>query len=124
MELYRVSEVAKMLDVHPNTVRKWVKARILQPVRLPGSQYSRFTAQEITRLRGEMGFPSDDVARLYRVSEVAKMFAVHPNTVRRWVREDILRAIKLPESNYNRFAPQELNRLRREMGLPPLDEQE
>jgi excisionase family DNA binding protein len=123
MQLYRVSEVAEMLDVHPNTVRKWVKARILQPVRLPGSHYSRFTAQEISRLRDEMGFPGD-VARLYRVGEVAKMFGVHPNTVRRWVREDILQAIKLPESNYNRFAPQELNRLRREMGLPPLDEQE
>ena len=119
MELYRVSEAAKMLDVHPNTIRKWVKARILRPVRLPGSQYSRFTAQEITRLRREMGFPGDDVARLYRVGEVAKMFGVHPNTVRKWVREDILHAIKLPESNYNRFAPQELNRLRRQMGLPP-----
>jgi len=123
MELYRVSEVAEMLDVHPNTVRKWVKDRILQPVRLPGSHYNRFTAQEIDRLRVEMGFPGHDVGRLYKVSEVAEMFGVHPNTVRRWVREDIVQAIKLPQSNYSRFTAQELNRLRREMGLPPLDEQ-
>jgi len=123
MELYRVSEVAEMLDVHANTVRKWAKANILQPVKLPGSRYNRFAAEEIDRLRTHTGFPGHDVARLYRVGQVAEMFDVHPNTISKWVREDILCTIKLPGSNYKRFTPQELNRLRQEMGLPPMEEQ-
>ena len=123
MELYRVSEVAKMLDVHPNTVRKWVKVGILRPIKLPGSRYNRFTTQEIDRLRAQMGIPVNEMEPLYRVGQVAEMFDVHPNTVRKWVRENILSAIKLPGSNYSRFTGRELNRLRQEMGLPTLEEE-
>jgi excisionase family DNA binding protein len=123
MELYRVSEVAKMLDVHPNTVRKWVKVGILRPIKLPGSRYNRFTTQEIDRLRAQMGISVNEMEPLYRVGQVAEMFDVHPNTVRKWVRENILSAIRLPGSNYSRFTARELDRLRREMGLPTLQEE-
>ena len=124
MRLYRVSDVAQMLGVHPNTVRKWVKTGVLHPVKLPGSHYNRFTAEEISRLRARMGLPGDSSVRLYRVGQVATMFSVHPNTIRKWVRTGILRSIKLPGSDYNRFTHQELDRLRREMGLPRLQDQE
>lgn len=40
MKLYRVSQVAAMFGVHPNTVRKRVKTNIVRPVRLPGSDYN------------------------------------------------------------------------------------
>jgi DNA-binding transcriptional MerR regulator len=124
MQLYRVGEVAQMFDVHPNTIRKWVKTNILRPVKLPGSQYNRFTAEEIDRLRREMGLPTDGVVQLYRVGHAAKMFGVHPNTVRKWARTGVLSPVRLPGSNYNRFTSQEINRLRWEMGLPPIEEQE
>jgi excisionase family DNA binding protein len=118
MQLYRVSEVAQMLDVHPNTVRKWVREEILRPVKLPGSHYNRFTAEEIDRLRRRMGLPADCQVHLYRVGQAARMFGVHPNTIRKWVRTAILRSIKLPGSDYNRFTLDELNRLRQQIGLP------
>lgn len=124
MQLYRVGQVAEMLDVHPNTVRKWVKAGVLQPVKLPGSRYNRFTAEEIDRLRARMGLQGDNSVRLYRVGQVASMFGVHPNTIRKWVRTDILRSVKLPGSEFNRFTRQELNRLRKTMGLPLVQDQE
>lgn len=124
MQLYRVGEVAQMFDVHPNTIRKWVEKNILRPVKLPGSQYNRFTAEEIDRLRREMGLPADDVVQLYRVGQVAKMFGVHSNTVRKWATTGILSPVRLPGSNYSRFTSQEINRLRREMGLPRVEEQE
>jgi excisionase family DNA binding protein len=124
MQLYRVGQVAEMLDVHPNTVRKWVKAGVLQPVKLPGSSYNRFTAEEIDRLRERMGLQGDNSVRLYRVGQVASMFGVHPNTIRKWVRTDILRSVKLPGSQFNRFTRQELNRLRKTMGLPLVQDQE
>jgi DNA-binding transcriptional MerR regulator len=124
MELYRVREVAQMFDVHPNTIRKWVKRDILRPVKLPGSDYNRFAAEEINRLRRQMGLPAHTAIRLYRTGEVASMFDVHPNTVRKWVRMKILHSIKLPGSEYNRFTAEEVNGLRREMGLPPVEKQE
>lgn len=124
MQLYRVGEVAQMFDVHPNTIRKWVEKNILRPVKLPGSQYNRFTAEEIDRLRREMGLPADDVVQLYRVGQVAKMFGVHSNTVRKWATTGILSPVRLPGSNYSRFTSQEINRLRREMRLPRVEEQE
>lgn len=124
MELYRVSEVAQMFDVHPNTIRKWVKTNILHPVRLPGSRYNRFTIEEINRLRRQMGLPTHTTTQLYRVGEVANLFDVHPNTVRKWVKTNILHSVKLPGSKYNRFTSHELNRLRREMGLPTVEEKE
>jgi excisionase family DNA binding protein len=58
MKLYRVGEVAEMFDVHPNTIRKWVKTGILNSVKLPGSRYNRFTVGEINRLRREMSLPT------------------------------------------------------------------
>jgi len=122
--LHRVSEVAQMFDVHPNTIRKWVKTSILRPVKLPGSRYNRFTAEEINRLRREMRLPADKTMALYRVGEVAKMFDVHANTIRKWVKTNILHPIKLPGSRYNRFTVEEVNRLRREMQLPPVEEKE
>jgi excisionase family DNA binding protein len=124
MRLYRVSDVAKMLGVHPNTVRKWLNTGVLHPVKLPGSHYNRFTVEEIDQLRTRMGLSDYGSARLYRVGQVATMFGVHPNTVRKWVRTGILHSIKLPGSDYNRFTRRELNRLRREMGLPQLQDQE
>jgi excisionase family DNA binding protein len=62
--------------------------------------------------------------KLYRVGEVAQMFDVHPNTIRKWVKTGILRSIKLPGSGYNRFTREEIDHLRREMKLPPLQENE
>ena len=50
------------------------------------------------------------------------MFDVHPNTIRKWVKTGILRSVKLPGSRYNRFTVEEINRLRREMSLPTLEE--
>ncbi len=62
--------------------------------------------------------------KLYRVSEVARLFDVHANTIRKWVKTGILHSIKLPGSGYNRFTRDELNRLRQMMNLPPLEEEE
>lgn len=121
MELYRTNEVAQMFGVHANTIRKWVKTNTLHPVKLPGSPHNRFSRGEIKRLRRQMGLPADRVTKLYRVGEVAEMFDVHPNTVRNWVKADILQSVKLPGSRYNRFAAEEVNRLRSDMDLPPVE---
>jgi excisionase family DNA binding protein len=53
-ELLNVRDTARALGVHENTVRNWEERGILRAVRLPGSGYRRFSAQDIERLRAEM----------------------------------------------------------------------
>jgi excisionase family DNA binding protein len=35
------------------------------------------------------------VEKLYTIKQVAEMFSVHPNTVRRWIKQGKLKTIKL-----------------------------
>lgn len=49
-----VREVARRLGVHENTVRNWANRGVLQPIRLPGSGYRRFLAEDIDRIAREM----------------------------------------------------------------------
>jgi excisionase family DNA binding protein len=53
-ELLNVRATARALGVHENTVRNWEERGILRAVRLPGSGYRRFSAQDVERLRTEM----------------------------------------------------------------------
>ena len=39
--------------------------------------------------------------KLYRVSQVVAMFGVRPNTVRKRVKTNMLRPVRLPGSDYN-----------------------
>ena len=53
--LVRVSEAARELDVHENTIRNWIDKGILKAVRLP-SGHRRIDAAEVENLRlGIMG---------------------------------------------------------------------
>jgi excisionase family DNA binding protein len=53
-QLLNVRDTARALGVHENTVRNWEERGILRAVRLPGSGYRRFSAQDVERLRTEM----------------------------------------------------------------------
>jgi excisionase family DNA binding protein len=53
-ELLNVRDTARALGVHENTVRNWEERGILRAVRLPGSGYRRFSAQDVERIRVEM----------------------------------------------------------------------
>lgn len=49
IQLFTVSEAAKMLDIHPRTLRRWTKDGIAHALRTPTNQ-RRFTLEEIERL--------------------------------------------------------------------------
>jgi excisionase family DNA binding protein len=53
-EHLNVREVARRLGVHENTVRNWADRGILRPIRLPGSGYRRFIAEDVDRIAREM----------------------------------------------------------------------
>ncbi len=53
-ELLNVRDTARALGVHENTIRNWESRGVLRAVRLPGSGFRRFAAQDVGRLRAEM----------------------------------------------------------------------
>ena len=53
MKLLTISEAARELGVHPNTLRGWVDRGLVPAVRLP-SGHRRFEPEQIERIRREM----------------------------------------------------------------------
>jgi len=53
-EFMNVRETAKRLGVHENTVRNWERSGVLRGFRLPGSQFRRFSREDVERMRREM----------------------------------------------------------------------
>ena len=49
-ELLKISEAAKLLNVHPNTLRKWDKKGILEAVRFGERGDRRYKREDITKL--------------------------------------------------------------------------
>ncbi len=54
--------------------------------------------------------------RLLTISQAAARLGVHPDSLRRWADKGLVAMVKLP-SGYRRFEPQEIERVRAEMGL-------
>ncbi len=53
-EFLNVRDVARAFGVHENTIRNWEARGLLRAVRLPGSGFRRFAAEDVERLRAEM----------------------------------------------------------------------
>ena len=53
MKLLTISEAARELGVHPNTLRGWVDRGLVPAVRLP-SGHRRFEPEQIERIKREM----------------------------------------------------------------------
>jgi len=75
-ELYLISRAAEMLEMHPQTLRKYERLGLVQPHRTMGSMRV-YTEDEIVRLRLIKTFVDDaginlaGVQRLLEISEVA-----------------------------------------------------
>lgn len=61
-----VRETAKLLGVHENTVRNWVRGGTLLSARLPGSSQHRFALEEVERLLKKRGERASSVAPALR----------------------------------------------------------
>jgi excisionase family DNA binding protein len=52
-KLLNVTETAKRLGVHPNTIRNWARDGLLTDARVPGTRYLRFHLEDVERLARE-----------------------------------------------------------------------
>lgn len=50
-----VRDTARLLGVHENTVRNWVREGVLPDARVPGSRYLRFRARDVDHLIAQRG---------------------------------------------------------------------
>ena len=55
--------------------------------------------------------------RLLSISEAARRLGVSESTLRKWADSGIIKVARLPGSGYRRFRPEEVERVRRDMGL-------
>lgn len=78
MELLTISQAAKILGVHPNSLRNWEKQGLIKPARLPGGR-RRYSLEELKRvLRGGVMPPDGVYVVLYaRVSTKSQADAGH-----------------------------------------------
>jgi len=58
--------------------------------------------------------------RLLTVAEAARVLRIHPNTLRSWADKGLMPVVKLP-NGYRRFAVEEIEQMRRTMGLDRTD---
>lgn len=108
--LYLISVAARMLDLHPQTLRKYERLGLIRPPRTIGSMRV-YTDEELERLRlikrlvDEMGVNLAGVQRLLDVAEALQR-------IRPLVREDAL-----PRQEARRRLVQEFDRLCDIVGL-------
>ncbi|MFH1405272.1 MAG: helix-turn-helix domain-containing protein [Patescibacteria group bacterium] len=55
--------------------------------------------------------PTLEKNKLLSVNEVAELFGVHPETVRRWDNDGKLKAIRVGEGGHRKFRREEVERL-------------
>ena len=109
-DLYLISMAARMLDMHPQTLRKYERLGLVRPSRTMGSMRV-YTDEELERLRlikrlvDEMGVNLAGVQRLLDVAEVVER-------IRPLVRDDAL-----PRSEVRRRLAREFDRLSAIIGL-------
>jgi MerR family transcriptional regulator/heat shock protein HspR len=109
-EIYLISMAARMLDMHPQTLRKYERLGLVRPTRTMGSMRV-YTEEELERLRlikrlvEDMGVNLAGVQRLLDVAEVVQR-------IRPLVRED-----GLPRQEARRRLAQEFDRLCDIVGL-------
>lgn len=65
----------------------------------------------------------EDQTTLLTISQAAKRLGVSPGTVRTYADKGMIPVIKLP-SGHRRFRPEDVQDLRREMGLEPSGDEE
>ena len=61
--MMKIGEVARLLDVHENTIRRWSNQGIIASYRLPGRGDRRFRLADITRLMSHLEGNGDDGMR-------------------------------------------------------------
>jgi excisionase family DNA binding protein len=107
-------EVARLLNVHINTVRRWSNQGVLRTYRIGARGDRRFRREDITSFL--------DIDPMLTASEVARLLNVHINTVRRWSNQGVLGTYRIGARGDRRFHREDIiNFLSRKKEMGNLD---
>jgi excisionase family DNA binding protein len=95
-------EVARLLNVHINTVRRWSNQGVLRTYRIGARGDRRFRREDIT------SFIKNDP--MLTESQVARLLNVHINTVRRWSDQGVLKAYRNGMGGDRRYHHEDVTR--------------
>jgi len=120
IEFYKIgiSELAKLLRVHPNTLRRWSLIGLIEYQRR-GSRGDRiFLPEYVNRFLEQKVYPVLDresnvtlveaysniyKAYMLKIREAARLLRVHTNTLRRWSDKGIIRSYRFGLTGERRF---------------------
>ena len=88
-------EVARLLNVHINTVRRWSNQGVLRTYRIGARGDRRFRREDIVNFL--------EIDPMLTASEVARLLNVHINTVRRWSNQGALGTYRIGVRGDRRF---------------------
>lgn len=54
---------------------------------------------------------SDDTKKLLNINQVAEIFGVHPDTLRRWDREGKLKSIRIGKRGHRKYSKTDIEKL-------------
>src|SRR3989304_2280341 len=121
--LYPIAEAARILGIHPSTLRLWESQGLISPDRTPGgARFCRLAKQQYPLSRKNAcglkenggGVPPEE--RSYTISEAAQFLGVHPSTLRLWEEQRLVTPSRTPGGD-RRFSFRQLEDiLRRQPG--------
>src|SRR3990172_7076207 len=101
--LYPISEAARILGIHPSTLRLWESQGLISPDRTPGGdrRYRLADLQDLLSRKNDGrlkenggGVPPEE--RSYTISEAAQFLGVHPSTLRLWEEQRLVTPSRTP----------------------------
>lgn len=127
IEFYKIGlgEVAKLLHVHPNTLRRWSDKGIIRSYRFGLSGERRFKFADVLKLKkGDQSasLESDKPnSNMLTITEVADILHASENTVRHWADGDSLTCYRIGPRGDRRFDPKDVKDFAEKMGYPKDD---
>ncbi|MFC1654119.1 MerR family DNA-binding transcriptional regulator, partial [Patescibacteria group bacterium] len=111
---YSITKVAKMLDVSPDTLRRWESKGIVKPTRGPNN-VRQYSLNDLGKLKAHI---QQATPQSYTIQQAAKELKVSPGSIRRWEREGKIKTIRTP-GGHRRFSFNDIQKIKKSVYSKP-----
>src|SRR3989344_32672 len=112
---YSITQIAKLLKVAPDTLRRWERRKIIKPKR--DAQNSRiYSLSDLATLKTYL---ENSKPKSFTIASAAKSLKVSPASLRRWEREGKISSLRTP-GGHRRFSPSDLETIKKDVFTQPV----